>query len=78
MQPLEMSAVDLVASLRQGDITAVECATVFLDRIEATNGSINAFLAVDREGALARAADIDARRKAGKPVGPLAGLPVAL
>ena len=78
MQPLEMSAVDLVAALRQGDITAVECATVFLDRIEATNGSINAFLAVDREGALARAADIDARRKAGKPIGPLAGLPVAL
>jgi aspartyl-tRNA(Asn)/glutamyl-tRNA(Gln) amidotransferase subunit A len=78
MQPLELSAVDLVAALRQGDITAVECATAFLDRIEATNGSINAFLAVDREGALARAADIDARRKAGKPVGPLAGLPVAL
>ena len=78
MQPLELSAVDLVAALRQGDITAVECATAFLDRIEATNGSINAFLAVDREGALARAADIDARRKAGKPIGSLAGLPVAL
>ena len=73
-----MSAVDLVAALRQGDITAVECATAFLDRIRATNGTINAFLAVDREGALARAADIDARRKAGKPVGGLAGLPVAL
>ena len=78
MQPLEMSAVDLVAALRQGDITAVECATVFLDRIESTNGSINAFLAVDRPGALARATDIDARRKAGKPLGALAGLPVAL
>ena len=78
MQPLEMSAVDLVAALRQGDITAVECATAFLDRIEATNGTINAFLAVDRAGALARAADIDARRKAGKPLGSLAGLPVAL
>jgi aspartyl-tRNA(Asn)/glutamyl-tRNA(Gln) amidotransferase subunit A len=73
-----MSAVDLVAALRQGDITAVECATVFLDRIEATNGTINAFLAVDRAGAIARAGDIDARRKAGKPVGALAGLPVAL
>jgi aspartyl-tRNA(Asn)/glutamyl-tRNA(Gln) amidotransferase subunit A len=73
-----MSAVDLVAALRQGDITAVECTTAFLDRIEATNGTINAFLAVDRAGALARAADIDARRKAGKPLGALAGLPVAL
>ena len=78
MQPLEMSAVDLVAALRQGDITAVECTTAFLDRIEATNSTINAFLAVDRAGALARAADIDARRKAGKPLGALAGLPVAL
>jgi aspartyl-tRNA(Asn)/glutamyl-tRNA(Gln) amidotransferase subunit A len=78
MQPLEMSAVDLVAALRQGDITAVECTTAFLDRIKTTNGTINAFLAVDRAGALARAADIDARRKAGKPLGALAGLPVAL
>ena len=78
MQPLEMSAVDLVAALRQGDITAVQCTTVFLDRIEATNGTINAFLTVDRAGALTRAADIDARRKAGKPLGALAGLPVAL
>jgi aspartyl-tRNA(Asn)/glutamyl-tRNA(Gln) amidotransferase subunit A len=78
MQPIEMSAVDLVAALRQGDITAVDCTTAFLDRIEATNGSINAFLTVDRAGALARAADIDARRKAGKPLGALAGLPVAL
>ena len=73
-----MSAVDLVAALRQGDITAVECTTAFLDRIEATNGTINAFLAVDRAGALTRADDIDARRKAGKPLGALAGLPVAL
>ena len=78
MQPLEMSAVDLVAALRQGDITAVQCTTAFLDRIEATNDTINAFLTVDREGALMRAADIDARRKAGKPLGALAGLPVAL
>jgi aspartyl-tRNA(Asn)/glutamyl-tRNA(Gln) amidotransferase subunit A len=78
MQLLELSAVEIVAALRQGDVTAVECATAFLDRIEATNGSINAFLAVDRAGALARAADIDARRRAGRPVGPLAGLPMAL
>ena len=78
MQPLELSAIDLIAALRQGDVTAVQCTTAFLDRIESANGAINAFLAVDREGALRRAADIDARRKAGKPLGPLAGLPVAL
>ena len=78
MQPLELSAVDLVAALRQGDLTAVQCTAAFLDRIEATNGTINAFLRIDRDGALERAADIDARRSAGKPLGALAGLPVAL
>ncbi len=78
MQLLERSAADLVAAVRQGDISAVQCAEAFLQRIEKTDGAINAFLKVDREGALARAADIDARRKAGKPLGPLAGLPVAV
>jgi aspartyl-tRNA(Asn)/glutamyl-tRNA(Gln) amidotransferase subunit A len=59
-------------------VTAVDCATAFLDRIDATNATLNAFLAVDRAGALARAAEVDARRKAGRPLGALAGLPVAV
>ena len=78
MQPLELSAVDLVAAIRRGDVSAVQVAEAFLARIEKANGAINAFLHIDREGALARAADVDARRKAGKPLGALAGLPVAV
>lgn len=78
MQPAELSAVDLVAAIRQGDLTAVQCTEAFLDRMARLDGSINAFLKVDREGALATAAAIDARRKAGKPLGALAGLPVAV
>jgi len=78
MQPLELSAVDLVAAIRQGDVSAVRVAEAFLDRIASVDGAIHAFLHVDREAALARAADIDARRKAGKPLGALAGLPVAV
>jgi aspartyl-tRNA(Asn)/glutamyl-tRNA(Gln) amidotransferase subunit A len=56
----------------------VQCAEAFLRRIEQVDGKVNAFLKVDRDGALARAADVDARRKAGRPLGPLAGLPVAV
>ncbi len=78
MQLAERSATELVQAIKAGEISAVECATAFLDRIEKLDGKVNAFLAVDREGALARAADIDARRAAGKPLGPLAGLPVAV
>ena len=78
MQPLDLSAVDLVAAIHRGDVTAVQCAEAFLRRIEQVDGKVNAFLQVDRAGALARAADVDARRKAGRPLGPLAGLPVAV
>ena len=78
MQPLHLSAVDLVAAVRRGDVTAVECVEAFLRRIEQVDGKVNAFLTVDSDGAVAKAADIDARRRAGKPIGPLAGLPVAV
>jgi aspartyl-tRNA(Asn)/glutamyl-tRNA(Gln) amidotransferase subunit A len=78
MQPLELSAVDLVAAIRRGEISAVQVAEAFLDRIAAVDGAINSFLHVDREAALTRAAEIDARRKAGGSLGPLAGLPVAV
>ncbi len=78
MQPLALSAVDLVAAVQQGELSAVACAEAFFDRIAAVDGRINAFLAVNREAAVAQAAAIDARRKAGKPLGPLAGLPVAV
>jgi aspartyl-tRNA(Asn)/glutamyl-tRNA(Gln) amidotransferase subunit A len=78
MNPLERSAVDLTVAVRAGDLTATECVTAFLDRIAAVDGRVNAFLAVDREQALAQAAAIDARRGAGRPLGPLAGLPVAV
>ena len=78
MQPLARSASDLVAAVRSGELTAVACTEASLDRIEALNGRVNAFLAVDRQRALDQAAAIDARRKAGRPLGPLAGLPVAV
>ena len=56
MQPLDLSAVDLVAAVRQGDVSAVQCTEAFLQRIEQVDGRVNAFLKVDRDGALARAA----------------------
>ncbi len=78
MPPLDRSATDLVAAVRAGELTAVACTEAFLDRIEAVDGQINAFLAVNRQQSLDQAAAIDARRKAGGTLGSLAGLPVAV
>jgi aspartyl-tRNA(Asn)/glutamyl-tRNA(Gln) amidotransferase subunit A len=61
-----------------GRVSAVEVCRAALDRIHAVNPSLNAFNLVDDEGALQRAARVDARRAAGDAPGPLAGVPVAL
>src|ERR1035437_5565012 len=44
----------------------------------AENSSFGAFVSIDREGALNRARELDQARKAGKDLGPLAGVPVAV
>jgi aspartyl-tRNA(Asn)/glutamyl-tRNA(Gln) amidotransferase subunit A len=61
-----------------GRLSAVETCRAALSRIDATNPSLNAFTLVDADRALARAAEIDRRRAAGEPLGPLVGVPVAL
>jgi len=73
-----MSATELVSQLDAGEITSVELTTAYLDRIKQVDGQVGAFLKVTNEKALAKAEEIDARRKAGKPVGRLAGIPVAI
>ena len=61
-----------------GRVSAVEICRSHLDRIETANPRLNAFNTVAREHALASAEAVDRRRSAGEPLGPLAGVPVAL
>ena len=78
MSLVETSAAEQLERLRQGDFTAVELTQAYLEHIAKIDARVGAFLRVQSESALAQAADVDARRKAGKPVGKLAGLPVAV
>src|SRR5205085_7644186 len=48
------------------------------DRIDALDDLLHAFLNVDHDGALAAAADVDARRAAGEELPLLAGVPIAV
>ncbi len=59
-------------------VSARELTQVALDRIEAIDPTINAFVAVDGDAALADAAAIDERIAAGEVVGPLAGIPIGV
>jgi len=65
-------------SLNAKKISARELAADFYKRIDARNGELNAYLALSPERAHAQAEKIDALVAAGKPLPPLAGVPVAI
>ncbi len=72
------SASELLRLQAAGEASAVEIAGRALDAIEATEPAIGAYTHVDRDRALAMAEAVDAKRKAGNKLGPLAGVPIAV
>lgn len=75
---IRQTAAETAAKIAAGELTAVEVAEAHLARIDAVDEKVHAFLHVDREGALARARAVDAKRERGERLGPLAGVPLAL
>jgi aspartyl-tRNA(Asn)/glutamyl-tRNA(Gln) amidotransferase subunit A len=73
-----LPAATLAGLLASGDVSSVDATRAHLDRIEAVDADVHAFLHVAGDKALATAAAIDARRAAGEKLGPLAGVPVAI
>ena len=78
MSLVRQTATELLTLLNSGKLTSVELTQAYLNQIETHDGKVNAFLRVDADRALGRAAEIDQRRKSGRPLGRLAGLPVAI
>jgi aspartyl-tRNA(Asn)/glutamyl-tRNA(Gln) amidotransferase subunit A len=66
---------DSVRLVRDGEASARELVQRSLDAVAEIQGTLNAFVHVDAEGALAAADDVDRARAAGEPLGPLAGVP---
>ena len=73
-----LTAAQIAAGVDAGDFTATEVAQASLAAIEAREGGVQAFLQVAPELALEAAARVDADRAAGKPLPPLAGVPLAI
>src|SRR5215510_2330230 len=70
------SIVNLRTSIVRGESTARATVSSAVDSAEKLNETLNAFLQIDRPGALQRAADIDASSH--KDTMPLAGIPIAI
>ena len=67
---------ELSAALAAKKVSAVELATLFLDRIEKLNPALNAFIALDRDKTLTQARGTDAALAAGAG-STLTGIPLA-
>lgn len=73
----QLSAAETVSAIAQGRLTAEELVTTLLARARAL-ASLNAFITLDEAGALAAARAVDAQRRSGAALPPLAGLPVVV
>ena len=75
---IRKDASELAGLVSSREVSAVEVAQAHLDRIAAVDGDVHAFLHVDTAGALASAAAVDAKVKAGDKLSVLAGVPLGL
>ena len=66
------------AALREGTLRAHTLAEVALARARRVDAALAAFVSLRGDDFLAEAEDVDRRRDAGAPLGPLAGIPVVL
>ena len=73
----ELSVVDAAQLIRHKQVTSVELTQAYLARAEA-NHDLNAYITLDRAGALAAAQRADADLASGKVRGPLHGVPLVV
>ena len=69
---------EIADRVRAGDVKAEDVAKEALAKIDALDPQLHAFLAVPRDKVLQAARAVDAKRAAGKPLGRLAGVPIAI
>jgi len=74
----ELTAIALRERFLNGESTAEQIITHFLDRITRLDEKVGAFLSIFQDRALATAKKLDKKRSLGKHVGRLAAIPIAV
>ncbi len=74
----DLTAMELRDRIAAGQISSVEATRAVLERMDRLDRTIGAYLLTFPERALQTAQDVDRRIAACEPVGPLAGVPVAV
>lgn len=72
------SVTELVRMIATKQVSPVEVVRAHLERITALDGSLKSFITVTADAALAAAREAEAAMTAGRPLGPLHGVPLGL
>lgn len=75
---IKLTANEIATGIAKGELSSVEVTQAHFDRIEKVDERVHAFLHLTKDSALSDASRVDAKRKAGEKLGPLAGVPLAL
>ena len=78
MDLMSLTAVELGKKIQAKEVTVEEAVKAAIASIKAKEEKINSFVTIDEEGALKKAAEIQAKIDAGELKGALAGVPVAI
>ena len=73
-----LSASELAAQLREGEISSVEACSQYIERIGKFEKDVKAWSHFNKKLLLEKAAEADEHRVSGKPLGALHGFPVAV
>ena len=78
MDIIYSSGLELARAIKDKEISSVEATSAYLDRIEAVEPRVSAFVNLCADDARGRARDIDRAIAAGDEAGPLSGVPIAI
>jgi aspartyl-tRNA(Asn)/glutamyl-tRNA(Gln) amidotransferase subunit A len=74
----DLSATELLAAYRTGELSPVEATEAALQRIRRHDPEVNAFCLVDADAALGSAKESEERWRRGEPAGALDGVPISI
>ena len=77
-EPFQLTVAEAAKQIRQGDLSPVTLVQSLLERIDALEPSLKAWVTIDREEVLSAARQREKDLEQGRPKGPIHGVPVGL
>ena len=78
MELYELTVHELVEKLEKGEVTSTEIVKSYFDRIKEKDEAVKAYVSTLEEQAMAKAREVDEKRKNGEKLGKFAGIPIGI